>query len=49
VFSHAATKELTVQVQKLGELLSDGYAVSYAPATYMDVINRKGKLAEVSK
>jgi hypothetical protein len=48
LLSHAATKEkqipkeLTIQVQKLGELLSDGYAVSYTPATYVDFINRKG-------
>lgn len=36
-----APKELTSQVQKLGDLLSDGYAVAYAPATYFHEIKRK--------
>lgn len=36
-----APKQLTVQIQKLGDLLSDGYAVAYAPATYVHEIKRK--------
>jgi len=36
-----APKELTVQVKKLGELLSDGYAVAYTPATFTYEIKRK--------
>lgn len=36
-----APKELTVQVKKLGELLSDGYAIAYTPATFVHEIKRK--------
>ncbi len=38
-----APKALTVQIQKLGELLSDGYAVGYSEATFFQDINLKDR------
>jgi hypothetical protein len=39
----AAPKELTVQVQKLGDLISDGYAVRFEGATYFHDIRLKDR------